>query len=331
MDLSTESFIEDDPIETINCTWTFLIQNGLEEDYIFGNETRDYEAQINDSQINCREFHHFEFLNCSLTDYICICAKELYRMKCKESPAYYSYIYRIIGTLFQGIIFVIGVIGNIMVVIVVAKNRNMSTPTNCYLVSLAVADCAVLVAAVPQEIVSYYLIGNHWIWGEFGCAAMIFIQYLGINASSLSLTAFTVERYIAICHIMLAQYICTVKRAKKITIFVWIFAIAYCSPWLFLTKVQPMNYDINYPTQECTFKLSREYYLYYYLLDIIVFYVIPLVLSVVLYSLMARTLLFGPDINPNAIRTPSMHGSQDGHGRRKNTARVQVFSILILT
>lgn len=230
-------------------------------------------------------------INCSASDALCLCAKEIYRDYCAGRPEYYSYIYRIIGTLFQGIIFVIGVIGNAMVVIVVARNKNMATPTNCYLVSLAVADCAVLVAAVPQEIVSYFLIGNHWIWGRGGCAIMIFLQNLGINASSLSLTAFTVERYIAICHPMKAQTVCTVERAKKITLLVWLFAVCYCAPWLFLTQVVPLRYAVDYPTQECTFKLSRDQYLYYYFLDFVVFYVVPLLLSCVLYSLIARILI----------------------------------------
>ena len=44
-----------------------------------------------------------------------------------------------------------------------------------------------------------------WIWGSLGCSGLIYCQYLGINVSALSLTAFTIERYIAICHPMKAQ------------------------------------------------------------------------------------------------------------------------------
>lgn len=75
-------------------------------------------------------------------------------------PSYYSINYRIIGTVFQGIVFFVGLLGNIMVVIVVWQTRSMHTPTNCYLVSLSIADFMVLIASVPNEILAYYLLGK---------------------------------------------------------------------------------------------------------------------------------------------------------------------------
>ena len=42
-------------------------------------------------------------------------------------------------------------------------------------------------------------------WGGVGCSLMVYCQFVAINVSSLSLLAFTVERYIAICHPMKAQ------------------------------------------------------------------------------------------------------------------------------
>lgn len=48
---------------------------------------------------------------------------------------YYSYNYRLIGTFFNSIIFIVGVLGNMMVVAVVKRTRSMHSPTNCYLVS----------------------------------------------------------------------------------------------------------------------------------------------------------------------------------------------------
>jgi hypothetical protein len=132
--------------------------------------------------------------------------------------------------------------------------------------------------------------GNRWVWGEVGCAVFIFCQNLGINASSLSLVAFTVERYVAICHPMRAHAVCTVNRAKRITTGVWVFAVIYCSPWLGLTETKPLLYHGEPPARFCDFKRPRKEYLAYFFADLIVFYVVPLLVSCILYCLIARVL-----------------------------------------
>ena len=98
-------------------------------------------------------------------------------------PAFYSIPYRIVGTLFVTAIFITGVVGNVMVVIVVFRTRSMHTPTNCYLVSLAIADLFVLLSATLPNIPEYYLMIDEWIWGRVCCSLLIFLQYLGVNAS----------------------------------------------------------------------------------------------------------------------------------------------------
>ncbi|CAH2324141.1 thyrotropin-releasing hormone receptor-like [Pelobates cultripes] len=196
--------------------------------------------------------------------------------------------YKVISVFLVLLICGIGIIGNIMVVLVVFITRDMRTPTNCYLVSLAVADLMVLVAAgLPN--VSDSLAGT-WIYGHAGCLGITYFQYLGINASSCSITAFTVERYIAICHPMRAQTVCTVSRAKRIIAVVWIFTSIYCMLWFFLVDIH-----VNKTQQvECGYKVSRNLYLPIYLTDFAIFYVIPLFVATVLYGLIGRVLFLSP-------------------------------------
>jgi len=110
------------------------------------------------------------------------------------NPEYYSPAYRTVGTVLVGVIFVVGLVGNMLVVAVVTRTRSMHTPTNWYLVSLAVADILLLVAAPLPTLIEYHLLVDQWVLGRPGCSAMVFAQYLGVNVSSLSITAFTVER-----------------------------------------------------------------------------------------------------------------------------------------
>ncbi|XP_043921676.1 thyrotropin-releasing hormone receptor [Protopterus annectens] len=184
-----------------------------------------------------------------------------------------------------------GIVGNIMVVLVVLTTKHMRTPTNCYLVSLAIADLIVLVAAgLPNITESIY---GSWVYGYAGCLFITFLQYLGINSSSCSITAFTIERYIAICHPIKAQFLCTISRAKKIIIFVWVFTSLYCVMWFFLLDTKKTSTK-NMKIVICDYKVSRKLYLPIYFLDFAIFYVVPLISATVLYGLIARILFLNP-------------------------------------
>ena len=111
------------------------------------------------------------------TEWSISCNQTLPEQKCRPQE-YYSSNYSLIGTLFQIIVFLIGVIGNILVCTVVVKTRSMRTTTNCYLVSLAVADTITLLSSVPQEVLSYHILGDQWVWGSVGCTLMIYLQVI---------------------------------------------------------------------------------------------------------------------------------------------------------
>uniref|UniRef100_A0A3B4T807 Thyrotropin-releasing hormone receptor n=1 Tax=Seriola dumerili TaxID=41447 RepID=A0A3B4T807_SERDU len=184
----------------------------------------------------------------------------------------------------------VGIAGNIMVVLVVLRTKHMVTPTNCYLVSLAIADLIVLLAAgLPNisDVVAF------WIYGYTGCLCITYLQYLGINVSSCSITAFTIERYIAICHSIKAQFICTVSRAKRIIAGVWVFTSLYCIMWFFLVDIHETVYA-NGVVVTCGYRVSRSLYMPIYFLDFTLFYVIPLIVATVLYGLIARILFMSP-------------------------------------
>ncbi|XP_076022354.1 thyrotropin-releasing hormone receptor [Genypterus blacodes] len=184
----------------------------------------------------------------------------------------------------------VGIAGNMMVVLVVLRTKHMVTPTNCYLVSLAVADLIVLLAAgLPNisDVVAF------WIYGYTGCLCITYLQYLGINVSSCSITAFTIERYIAICHSIKAQFICTVSRAKRIIAAVWVFTSLYCIMWFFLVDTDETVYT-NGVVVTCGYRVSRSLYMPIYFLDFTLFYVTPLVVAMVLYGLIARILYMNP-------------------------------------
>ena len=87
-------------------------------------------------------------------------ASLLYRGEFCSQPQYYSGLYGLIGTIFQSSIFLVGVAGNLLVVVMVIISRNLHTTTNCYLVSLAIADIITLVFSVPQVSLGHIKAGH---------------------------------------------------------------------------------------------------------------------------------------------------------------------------
>uniref|UniRef100_A0A3Q4GP49 Thyrotropin-releasing hormone receptor n=1 Tax=Neolamprologus brichardi TaxID=32507 RepID=A0A3Q4GP49_NEOBR len=203
----------------------------------------------------------------------------------------YSFEYKVASVFLVTLICGVGIVGNVMVILVVLTTKHMRTPTNCYLVSLAAADLMVLTAAGLPNITD--ALHGQWVYGYAGCLGITYFQYLGINASSCSITAFTVERYIAICHPIRAQFLCTLSRAKKIIMLVWALTSVYCIMWLFLSDTKKLIYD-NVVLLTCAYKVSRSHYLPIYFTDFTVFYVLPLMLATVLYGLIARILFINP-------------------------------------
>ncbi|XP_060907160.1 thyrotropin-releasing hormone receptor [Labrus mixtus] len=203
----------------------------------------------------------------------------------------YTVEYKVVSVFLVSLICGVGIVGNVMVILVVLTTKHMRTPTNCYLVSLAAADLMVLTAAGLPNITD--ALHGQWVFGYAGCLGITYFQYLGINASSCSITAFTVERYIAICHPIKAQFLCTLTRAKRIIMLVWTLTSVYCVMWLFLSDTKNLVYD-NVVLLSCAYKVSRNQYLPIYFTDFAVFYVLPLMLATVMYGLIARILILNP-------------------------------------
>lgn len=58
-------------------------------------------------------------------------------------------------------------------------------------------------------------------------------------ASILTITAFTVERYVAICHPIKAQTLSNLSRAMKTVIVIWILSCTFALPYPIHTRVFP--------------------------------------------------------------------------------------------
>lgn len=123
-------------------------------------------------------------------------------------------------TVIYTIIFVTGSIGNVCTCIVIKRNKYMHTTVNYYLFSLAISDLLLLNFGLPPEL--YALWRKYpYILGKPFCILRAFTSETSTNASILTITAFTVERYLAICHPLRAHTMSKLSRAIKVILIIW--------------------------------------------------------------------------------------------------------------
>lgn len=75
-----------------------------------------------------------------------------------------------------------------------------------------------------------------YVFGETFCVLTGYALETSANATVLTITAFTVERYIAICHPFLSHTVSKLSRAVKLIIAIWILSLCLAVPQV-LTEV----------------------------------------------------------------------------------------------
>lgn len=132
-------------------------------------------------------------------------------------------------TVIFALLLVTGCIGNMCTAIVIArpKNKYMHTATNYYLFSLAMSDFLFLILGLPQEM--YTLWQRYpYAFGESFCIIRGYLSEASTYASILTISAFTIERYVAICHPLWAHTMSQLPRAITSIVIIWILS-AICA------------------------------------------------------------------------------------------------------
>ena len=96
----------------------------------------------------------------------------------------------------QGIIFMIGFVGNGAMIIIFAKHRDIRTATNMLLLNLAIGDVLNLTINIP--VFYSYTVSTRWRFGLHLCKAYRFLRQLGIGVSIYSIVALSVQRFMAV-------------------------------------------------------------------------------------------------------------------------------------
>uniref|UniRef100_A0A8C5JWV6 C-C motif chemokine receptor 3 n=1 Tax=Jaculus jaculus TaxID=51337 RepID=A0A8C5JWV6_JACJA len=116
------------------------------------------------------------------------------------------------------LVFIIGLLGNVMVVVILTKYRRLQIMTNIYLLNLAISDLLFLLT-IPFWI--NYVGWNEWIFGHYMCKLLSGFYYLGLYSEIFFIILLTIDRYLAIVHAVFALRARTVTFAVITSIITW--------------------------------------------------------------------------------------------------------------
>lgn len=178
------------------------------------------------------------------------------------------------------LIAVFSVLGNVLVCWAVGLNSNLQTITNFFVVSLAVADIAVGVLAIPFAIV----ISTGFCSNFYGCLFIACFVLILTQSSIFSLLAIAIDRYIAIKLPLRYNSLVTGQRARGIIAICWVLSIIIgLTPMMGWHKT-PMkdNSTCMNGLMKCLFEsvVDMEYMVYFNFFACVL---IPLLLMLAIY------------------------------------------------
>ncbi|KAF0886334.1 bombesin receptor subtype-3 [Crocuta crocuta] len=220
------------------------------------------------------------------------------------------------------VIISVGILGNAILIKVFFKTKSMQTVPNIFITSLAFGDLLLLLTCVPVDATHYLAEG--WLFGRIGCKVLSFIRLTTVGVSVFTLTILSADRYKAVVKPLERQPSNAILKTCAKAGCVWIVSMIIALPEAIFSNVytfQDPNKNVSlkactsYPVSE---KLMQEIHS---LLCFLVFYIIPLSIISVYYSLIARTLY------KSTLNIPT---EEQSHARKQIESRKRIAKTVLV-
>lgn len=189
---------------------------------------------------------------------------------------------------------IIGIIGNILVIISVRVDSHMKRSlTNRLIVHVGCCDLLILLLNIPDLIQFISSINGSWMLNEISCklirSLLVFAQYCSV----LTMCAVTIERFIGIVYPLRSKFLREKKHVTQITLFVWLFSLICASPnWIYLhVRIFSSTRRVCLLQYSEDFNEHRRIYIIYKSIESTIFYFIPLIIQLYSYIRIALQLV----------------------------------------
>ncbi|XP_016058230.1 PREDICTED: C-C chemokine receptor type 5-like isoform X5 [Miniopterus natalensis] len=180
------------------------------------------------------------------------------------------------------LVFISGFVGNLLVVLILIKCKKLKSMTDIYLLNLAVSD---LLFLLTLPFWAHYSVGQ-WVFGSVMCRLLTGLYFIGFFSGIFFIILLTIDRYLAIVHAVFALKARTVTFGAVTSGVTWVVAVFASLPGIIFTKAQ-----FEESAYSCGPYFPVEWKNFHTLKMVLLGLVLPLLVMVVCYSGILKTLL----------------------------------------
>ena len=195
---------------------------------------------------------------------------------------YWSHVLALLLYIF---LFVLAVFGNALSLWILRTKPELRTLTHAFLTNLVITDL-LLALLTPLEAVATF--SAVYVLGDYGCKIQRTSLYFFYAASILTLSAISLERYIAICHALKYEDFKALKT--RIILVIWFSSAFIMIPHIYLSEERTLDSDTVCFQFHTTDETRAPFFWGYFVPCFFLLYLGPLILVSVTYWKAARRL-----------------------------------------
>ncbi|XP_054861300.1 trace amine-associated receptor 13c-like [Amphiprion ocellaris] len=157
--------------------------------------------------------------------------------------------------------------------ILISLSRQLHTPTNFLILSLAVSDLLVGATVMPIAVDLQFCRFT----SKITCDLFCLLSFILTSASVGSMVLISVDRYVAICKPLLYSSLITISRVTICVCLCWICSVFYCF------VILKDHFTLTDMSNSCYQKCAIKIHFISGAVDLIVTFVVPVVVIIVLY------------------------------------------------
>ncbi|MBN3272451.1 FPR1 protein, partial [Polyodon spathula] len=198
-----------------------------------------------------------------------------------ESSSEFWDIERPLACMILGLSFLIGVPGNLFVIVIILRHIKHRSHTVVLILNLAVCDFVVLIS-LPVWI---YSLADAWVFGEMFCKAMVYVIYSSMYGSVFLITLMSADRFVAIIYPFAMQDWKKKGFLLKALAVAWILAFLFGVPAILTRRVGDVDGKLQCTVQEYTSDVQEVVCL---VLETLIGFVIPFSVLSICYACVGR-------------------------------------------